>query len=173
MVGKEFKCNLNGGTESELGIDIFSGIGGQGNFEEPVYLVSKAPTYIEAVHRAFEYLAKEKNILTREQRRYPEMFEYLGWCSWDAMKTDVNEIGIKEKAEEFRSKKVPVRWMLIDDGWFPGKDAMIYGFKPEPKKFPTGFKPMIDEIKSKGDVKWFGVWHALLVIGVVSLLIAN
>ena len=52
--------------------------------------------------------------------------------------------------------------MLIDDGWFPGKDAMIYGFKHEPKKFPTGFKPMIDEIKSKGDVKWFGVWHALM-----------
>lgn len=132
MVGNEFKSFLNGGTDTELGLDMFSSIAAQGKVDnEPVYLISEAPTYLEAAHRAFTYLAKSKNIFTREQRKYPDMFEYLGWCSWDAMKTDVNETGVRQKAEEFKSKNVPVRWMLIDDGWFPAKDAMISGFTPD------------------------------------------
>ena len=163
MVGTEFKSFLNGGTETELCIDMFSSLGGQGKVDnEPVCLISEAPTYLEAVHRAFSYLAKLNNILPREKRRYPEVFEYLGWCSWDAMKTDVNEKGIREKAEEFRNKNVPVRWMLIDDGWFPAKDAMISGFTPDTKKFPTGFRPMIEDIKKNGRIQWFGVWHAFM-----------
>lgn len=91
MVGNKFKSNLNGGTATELGLDMYSGVTGISEVDEPVCLLTEGKTYIEAVHRAFQYLAKEKNILTREQRLYPEMFEYLGWCSWDAMKTDVNE----------------------------------------------------------------------------------
>lgn len=55
-----------------------------------------------------------------------------------------------------------VRWMLIDDGWFPAKDAMISRFSPDTKKFPHGFKQMINDIKQSGNVKWFGVWHALM-----------
>ena len=163
MVGNEFKSFLNPGTENELYLEMFSNTSSQGRIDnEPVYLISEAPTYLEAVHRAFDYLAKLKNIFKREQRSYPEMFEYLGWCSWDAMKTDVNEKGIREKADEFKNKKVPVRWMLIDDGWFPAKDAMISGFSPDTKKFPHGFKQMINDIKQSGNVKWFGVWHALM-----------
>ncbi|KAK8836219.1 hypothetical protein M9Y10_039851 [Tritrichomonas musculus] len=162
MVGNEFKSNLNGGTDKEIGLDMFSLVGGHSVVDDPVYLLSEAPTYIEAVHKAFTWLAKSKNIFTREQRRYPEMFEYLGWCSWDAMKTDVNEVGIREKADEFCTKKVPIRWMLIDDGWFPGKDMMVRGFAPDTKKFPHGFKHMIEDIKKKSNVRWFGVWHALM-----------
>lgn len=81
MVGNKFKSNLNGGTETELGLDMYSGVTGISEVEEPVYLITEGKIYIEAVHRAFKYLAKDKNIFTREQRVYPEMFGCNeNWC---------------------------------------------------------------------------------------------
>lgn len=54
----------------------------------------------------------------RSERRYPEIFEYLGWCSWDAMPADnVSEDGIMQKCQEFRDKDIPVRWAILDDMW--------------------------------------------------------
>lgn len=54
----------------------------------------------------------------RSERRYPEIFEYLGWCSWDAMPADnVSEEGIMQKCQEFRDKDIPVRWAILDDMW--------------------------------------------------------
>ena len=58
-------------------------------------------------------------------------------------------------------KNVPVKWMIIDDGWLSVKDELLYDFTPDKEKFPNGFKNMIKDIKSKGDIRWFGVWHAL------------
>lgn len=96
----------------------------------------------------------------RENRRLPEMFQYLGWCSWDAFYRDVEENKIRQKAEELLEKRVPVRWMLIDDGWLSVQDELLYDFSPDKQKFPDGFKKMIQEIKQKSDIRWFGVWHA-------------
>ena len=39
----------------------------------------------------------------------PEIFNYLGWCSWDAFYTDVTEDKIRQKTQELTEKKVPVR----------------------------------------------------------------
>lgn len=89
------------------------------------------------------------------------MFRYLGWCSWDAFYTDVTEDKLRQKADEFIEKQVPVKWMLIDDGWFSAQDKMLYDFAPDKVKFPHGFKNMIDDIREKSDIKWFGIWHAL------------
>lgn len=88
------------------------------------------------------------------------MFQYLGWCSWDAFYRDVTEDKIRQKADELFEKKVPVKWMLIDDGWLSVQDELLCDFAPDKKKFPDGFKKMIKEIKEKGDIRWFGVWHA-------------
>ncbi len=89
------------------------------------------------------------------------MFRYLGWCSWDAFYLEVSEEKIREKAEELRAKKVPVRWMLIDDGWMTAKGELLADYKPDQEKFPQGFKEMTEDIRALGDIRWFGVWHAL------------
>ena len=115
----------------------------------------------EAVHKVFSLLAETKGICLREKRRIPEMFRYLGWCSWDAFYTDVTEDKLRQKADEFIEKQVPVKWMLIDDGWFSAQDKMLYDFAPDKVKFPHGFKNMIHDIREKSDIKWFGIWHAL------------
>lgn len=77
MIGKDFKSIFNGGTEKEIGLDMSSFVSGQNHFDEPIYLISQGSTYYEAVHCAFEYLAKSKNVFTRNERQYPKMFEYL------------------------------------------------------------------------------------------------
>lgn len=161
MVGKEYKAYMTKGTGTEICLEMTSWMGGQREVEEPLYLLAEAPTLTEAVHKVFAWLAEYKGIRMRENRRLPEMVRYLGWCSWDAFYTEVTEEKLRQKAEELMEKKVPVKWMLIDDGWLSTQDKLLCDFAPDKNKFPNGFKEMIKDIKSEGDIKWFGVWHAL------------
>ena len=75
------------------------------------------------------------------------MFDYLGWCSWDAFYTDISEEKVREKAQELKEKNVPVRWMLLDDGWQSVHGQLMYDLMPEKEKFPEGFAKMIRDIK--------------------------
>ena len=161
MVGETFKAYMTSGTETELCLEMTACMGGQSQVDEPLYLIAEADTITEAVHKAFAWLARTKNIRLREQRRVPEMFRYLGWCSWDAFRTDVTEEKLRQKAAELAEKQVPVNWMLIDDGWFCAQDKMLSDFAPDKVKFPNGFKGMVEDIRKAGTIRWFGVWHAL------------
>ena len=162
MAGDKWKTFLTAGTETELCLEMTAHMGGLHEIDEPLYLFSSDAYGLErGVHNIFALLAEKKGIRLREQRRVPEMLRYLGWCSWDACYTDVNEKIIRQKADELHEKQVPVRWMLIDDGWFAAKDKTLYDFAPDPVKFPNGFAGMIEDIRSKTDIRWFGIWHAL------------
>lgn len=161
MVGNEFKTYLSGGTDTEICLEMTAYLGGQRIVDEPLYLMAEASTLEEAVHKVFAWMAEYKGILPREQRRIPEMFRYLGWCSWDAFYTDVTEEKIRQKAAELQEKKVPVRWMIIDDGWFTAQQQKLADFMPDRRKFPNAFRPMIEDIRNSTDIRWFGVWHAL------------
>ena len=112
--------------------------------------------------------------LLREDRPYPEIFEYLGWCTWDSMQIRVNEDGIKEKCAEFKSKNIPVKWAILDDMWaeirdFYGKtygsfnemvrlmhSSRLYSFDADPYRFPHGLKHTVDHIHSCG--MEVGIW---------------
>lgn len=159
--GGNFKTYLTAGTEDEVCMEMTAGLGGQNSVEEPLYLIAEAPQLYEAVHKAFAWLADYKGIRMREERRLPEMFRYLGWCSWDAFYKEVSEAGIRQKADELAEKEIPVRWMLIDDGWMTSEEELLADFVPDKGKFPEGFRQMTEDIKKKTDVRWFGVWHAL------------
>ena len=161
MVGKEYKTYMVSGTETEICLEMTAWLGGQKDVDEPMYLFAEASTLAEAIHKAFAWLAEYKGIRMREERRVPEMFNYLGWCSWDAFYREVSEEKICQKADELLEKNVPVKWMIIDDGWLSVQDESLYDLAPDKKKFPGGFKNMIKEIKAKGGIRWFGVWHAL------------
>lgn len=161
MIGNKFKTCLTAGTETELCLEMTAYMGGQNRVDEPVYLYAEAETVQKAVHKVFLLLAEMKGIALREKRRIPEMFRYLGWCSWDAFYTDISEDKVRQKADEFVEKEVPVRWMLMDDGWFSAQDKMLYDFTPDKTKFPHGFKNMITDIRKKSNIQWFGIWHAL------------
>lgn len=98
----------------------------------------------------------------RNDRSYPYMLEYLGWCSWDAFYQEVCEKGLLEKADEFNKLGLPVKWFMIDDGWFKAKDkSIMLSLEEDAEKFPQGLKWLVEELKEKYGVKWTGVWHTL------------
>ena len=98
----------------------------------------------------------DNGIPHRTERRYPEMFEYLGWCSWDSMQIRVDHKGLVEKCQEFKTKNIPVKWAIIDDMWahvtdFYGREydtfldmvgimhaSAMHDFEPAPIRFPEG-----------------------------------
>lgn len=112
----------------------------------------------------------------RIERKFPEVFEYLGWCSWDAFQIRVNHDGLLEKAKEFRDKKVPIRFAILDDMWadVPGlneipRDAkfldMVGGmhrgkmrsFEGDPVRFPKKIKGAIEALHEAG-IPDVGIW---------------
>jgi hypothetical protein len=97
----------------------------------------------------------------RRDKRFPDVLEYLGWCSWDAFYQQVNAAGLLEKAREFRSLQLPVKWVLIDDGWSPVQNRLLAGFDSDRGKFPAGLASVIHQLKAGLGIGWVGVWHAL------------
>ena len=111
----------------------------------------------------------------RTERRYPEIMEYLGWCSWDSMQIRVNEDGIFEKCEEFKQKNIPVRWGILDDMWSEVRDfygetyddragmfslmhrSSLWHYKEDPIRFPHGLAYTVQKMKEYG-IR-VGAWH--------------
>lgn len=112
----------------------------------------------------------------REEKKLPEVFRYLGWCSWDALQIRVNHEGLLEKVREFREKKVPVHFAIIDDMWadVPSLGEIPEGisfkemvramhaskmrsFSGDPKRFPNGMAAAIADMKA-GGIEEIGIW---------------
>jgi len=138
-VGESFKTSLAAGGEDWFSLEMTAAMGGQNSLDEPVFLWTEDTSVYGAIEKAFDYLAQEHGIRKRTERSLPEMFRYLGWCSWDAFYTEITEEKVREKVRELSRKGVPVRWLLMDDGWLSVKDSMLYDFIPEKERFATGF----------------------------------
>lgn len=161
MVGNAAKCALFPGRPGVFTLRLTANRGGVSRFEEPLFFLAEGKTVYASAASVMTAAARYKGVPLREDRRYPEMFEYLGWCSWDAFYTDISEDKVRRKAAELMEKKAPVRWFLMDDGWLSVRDQKLYDLLPEKEKFPNGFAQMIRDLRSPDGIRWFGVWHAL------------
>ena len=92
----------------------------------------------------------------RETKKYPEMFQYLGWCSWEGYRKDITSDSMVAEFKGLEASPVPVRFFLVDDGHF---DESTIG--PHKEKFPQGYKPLTD-LRTKDGIRWVGMWYALL-----------
>ena len=107
-----------------------------------------------------------KKAIMRKDKRYPEIFEYLGWCSWDAFHMDVTHNDLINKAQEFEEKGIPVRWFILDDMWgdVPNNNIPtmhsreLDSFEAAPDRFPKGLKGIVKELKEDFGLK-VGLWH--------------
>lgn len=161
LAGKEAKTVLGPGREGVFTLRLSAYRGGYRKIEEPLFLLAEGENVYNCAHELFRSISEERHLPLRKGRRYPEMFEYLGWCSWDAFYTDISEEKVRAKAAELAEKQVPVRWFLMDDGWLSVHGQQLYDLMPEVKKFPNGFAPMIQDLRREDGIRWFGVWHAL------------
>lgn len=160
MAGETCKTMAKAGEAGILTMELTAYVGGMNRVCETMFYWSEAACLYQAVHTAFQAALEEKGVPGKEKKEYPDMFEYLGWCSWDAFYTDISEEKVRSKAIELTEKQVPVRWFLLDDGWLSVQEQRLYDLAPEKEKFPAGFRDMIREMKQKSSIDWFGVWHA-------------
>lgn len=161
MAGEKFKTCARGGKEGYLTLGMTACRGGQTALEEPVFVMALGDAALGAVEAACAGAAALAGCPGRSEKTYPEMFSWLGWCSWDAFYKEISEQKVCEKAEELREKQAPVRWLLLDDGWLSERENRLYDLGPEKEKFPEGFAEMTARLKADGRILGVGVWHAL------------
>jgi hypothetical protein len=138
----------------------------------------------EAARQACRLL--DNGLKLRSEKAVPKVFDYLGWCSWDALQIRVSHDGLMQKIKEFKEKKAPVRFAIIDDMWadvpslnevplntkFGDMVRVMHGsklrsFEGDPKRFPKGMKAAIEDMKKEGMTSvgvWFpttGYWSGL------------
>ncbi len=164
---KIYKSNMRAGETG--GLDLYIWSNDRRNTMDTVACVidfggdaySIVPVTTE---KAFKILGKQGGM--RAARRYPEILEYLGWCSWDAFHMDVTHDDLLSKAKEFADKEIPVRWAMIDDMWGDVKginrktmhSRELTAFEADPVRFPKGLKAAITDLKEQYGII-SGMWH--------------
>lgn len=110
----------------------------------------------------------------RETKKFPDVFEYLGWCTWEELKWDITEEKLRRCFFELAQSKVPVCWLLIDDGHIeetscasiatqsgevPQGEAQktLAGLGVNARRFPNGWRPVMKTARECGFQK-IGVW---------------
>ncbi len=118
VVSENYKCVLEG-TPEGLSAKLFSWYDGLTDCNTLAFVMAEGNDPFALTEACVDYALELLNngCVSRRNRRYPEIFEYLGWCSWDAMPIGVHEAGILQKCEEFKEKKIPVKWAIFDDMW--------------------------------------------------------
>jgi hypothetical protein len=102
----------------------------------------------------------------RHEKVYPEIFKYLGWCSWEQYRTNVTSDLMVDAMQKIEKSPIPIRWVLLDHGHQDShktKEGMnssqMVSFKTNAKTFPNGFTPMMNAKSEK--IKWTGIWHTM------------
>lgn len=137
----------------------------------------------EAVNLVWEEAARIPSIAVhlglRREKKFPEFFHYLGWCTWEEFKWNINEELVIRALEELAVSSAPVRWVLIDDGHLDEVGGFPPGSLPPPtaegeipsgenlrrlrslgvyaSHFPNGWGPVMRTARQMG-FSWMGIW---------------
>ena len=99
----------------------------------------------------------------------------LGWCTWNAFYTHVTGEKVVKAVETLQNKHgIPIRWMILDDGWQDtttpldaAKDGeqwsyRLRSFKEHPDKFQSlSLKQTVRCLKTEHSIERVLVWHTL------------
>ncbi len=96
----------------------------------------------------------------RTEKPYPEIFDYIGWCSWNAFYKSVDERQVIDAASTFKNNGFPVGFFIVDDGWQDVQDDRLAGFGINKSKFPSGLNGLTGKLKKEHGIRWVGFWHA-------------
>lgn len=178
LCGDTFTCTLQGG-EQGLEAKVYCCTASESAIERmPALLLFSGKDPHTVVKKAADAAEKilEGRVMTVDKKPFPEIFEYLGWCSWDAMRCHISEEKLRVKANEFKEKNIPVRWCILDDMWGHVKDlkgqpeeittrdlvkimhqSTLYALEADPDRFPNGLKGAIDMLHKSGFR--VGMWY--------------
>ena len=177
VVSEVYKCTLEGAADGIVEAKLYSWCEGLMDINALAFVTAEGDDPYKLIKQCVQTALKLLNngCKHREERVFPEVFKYLGWCSWDAFQIRVDEDSLVKKCQEFKDKQIPVRWAIIDDMWGEVRDfwgakyesrqemfrlmhaSKLYSFKADPKRFPNGLEGCIHKINEYG-IK-VGMWH--------------
>ena len=115
-------------------------------------------------YRLFRMIADQEpyrhTLRLRHEKNYPEVFEYLGWCTWEEYKKQISERILLSAIADLKKVPLPIRYVIIDDGHLTtphGSNNQLSSFSPN-QNFPNGFGPLLDQREPDG-LRWIGVWQ--------------
>lgn len=160
------RCDLKGKQGNALKAELSANGVAPSEKEVPVLCIGRGKDpyqCLEAMAEGVQRALGRKGML-RKEKKLGDIFEGFGWCTWNAFYHEVNEKDILTKLKEFKEKNVPLRYLLIDDGWsdanYETKQLRSYG--TDKVKFPQGLKHTVEAAKEIYPDLKVGVWHALL-----------
>jgi len=162
--GDAFRTDLCGVASGGFEARVSAFQGGFASVSTAAFVVSRGadPYALVEGNVALGLAACDAPAKPRAEKTYPEPLEYLGWCSWDAFYQKVDAAGLLAKTGELHDAGLPVRWVMIDDGWSEiSPDKRLRSYDAVKSKFPGGLAPVVREMKERFGVKWVGVWHTI------------
>lgn len=132
------------------------------NGDLPVYAIGYGATPYQASLAAWDQALALPQLAgmvqARSKKTFPEMLKYLGWASWEAYGTDIDEPLLLTTVKQLDGTRLPFRAVLVDDGYLNAKEMKLISFGVDPQKFPNGWQPLTNQ-RNHNKIKWFGVWR--------------
>ncbi len=176
-VADEYKTYIEGDKDG-VKIYLYSQYPSKRIDSQLSFIVGEGKSITELVNNGARAMCKFLNngLKLRSDKVMPEIFEYFGWCSWDAFQIRVNHDGLLQKVREFKSKGVPVKYAIIDDMWgdapnlktspegAPFDDMVkvmhaspLKAFEGDSERFPKGLFAAVSDMKAEG-MEYVGLW---------------
>lgn len=154
-----FQANTDGTLTlyvSTLGKDPLAG-------QVPLLLIQKSQTVYHVFNDAYYSLMTDKTVSSlqkREDKKYFEGFDYLGWCTWEHYHFNIDETKILNDIDAIEVSGIPVRYILIDDGHIANEKRRLTSLTPDKQRFPNGWTRIMNR-KQDDKIKWMGLWYSL------------
>ena len=129
----------------------------------PLLLIQKSQTAYYAFNDAYRSLMADKTVSSlqkREDKKYFEGFDYLGWCTWEHYHLNIDETKILNDIDAIEASGIPVRYVLIDDGHIANEKRRLTSLTPDKLRFPNGWTRIMNR-KQEDKIKWMGLWYSL------------
>ena len=153
------ETSKNGG----LGVKLGNFGNGVESGTVPLMVWARDANLYQSLSRAWGLALRELEGTTdwRIHKSYPEAFLYLGWCSWEHFRKDIDSDTLVQAARTIENGGLPIRWFLVDDGFQREGGLALKDFRPHAETFPQGWGPLL-EMRKEDKIKWFGLWHSYM-----------
>jgi len=135
------------------------------NTQVPLLAWYSSRNVYESISKAWELALSHSQVKAagslRNKKTYPEPLQYLGWCTWEQYRKNIDEQTLVKAIDKIEHSEAPIRWVLIDDGHQDDKNKLLKSLVPNKKKFPNGWEPITSK-KQEDAIRWMGIWHGFL-----------
>jgi raffinose synthase len=136
--------HVNSREGDKEGVRLVEANGHRNSFEKHHIMAYAAtgPDIYALVERSLQAVATHaKSFRRREQKKVPAFVDYLGWCSWDAFYSKIDEPKFISAVRSFQKGGIKPGFVILDDGWLQNRGDLLCGFEMNGKNSPTVSAP--------------------------------